>query len=93
MYQQILSTNITRNLWRSVRRIQKLNNTHFTEFILEVDYLCISILKNTSDVKLGLALHSATFGGVDLGSTEKRPEAGIQVAARKTGATENTASS
>lgn len=66
--------------------------TYLAKLVLEVDYLCVFILKNTSDVKVAFTLPSITRGGVDLGPTEERTEAGIQVAARKTGPEGNAAS-
>ena len=50
-------------------------DTHLIQFILQVDYLCIFVLQNTSNVEVGLGLLSATRGRVNLGPAEKRPEA------------------
>ena len=67
-------------------------DAHLAQFILQVDNLCIFVLKNTTDVKVRLALPSVTRGRVNLGPAEKRAEAGKQVTARETRTTGNTAS-
>lgn len=78
-----------------VRRISQLRleiDTHLAQLILQVDYFCFSVLKNTTDVKVSLALPSTTRARVNLGPAEKRPETGKQVTTRKTRTTGNTAS-
>lgn len=94
MYYQILRTNITRNVWKSGEENSTIatgDDTHLAQLILQVDYFCFSVLKNTTDVKVSLALPSTTRARVNLGPAEKRPEAGKQVTTRKTRTTGNTA--
>lgn len=67
-------------------------DTHLIEFILQVDYLCVLLLKNSSYVEVRFSLPSATWGRVNLGPAEKRPEASEQVTAWKTRTASNTAS-
>ena len=65
---------------------------YLIKFILQVDYLCILVLKNSSYVEVRLSLPSATWGRMNLGPTEKRPEASKQVTAWKARTKGNTAS-
>ena len=76
-FQEIFRHSLSRARSEKKKEKKKENNVvyvlqYLSELIPQVDNLCISILRNTSYIKLGFTLSSSTSTRSHLGPTAKR---------------------